>query len=399
MGRIGAKPVCIAGAVWLLCAVAAGGEAVGPLSAQKNAVVSIGGEIHVDYVYRRVPDSLSVADFSLRRANLRIRADVHPAASVFFKLDLSDKSEPYEEESRIFEEAMLVLHSVAGAGLDVFAGKGGAPYGQDVTLGMLQSYHHNAHREDSPEGRIFIVDPPGRDFSPDPDHPERKKRLPPMRPGQIDRAVMVGAAYQWDERWRVEAAVFQPNDADYAARLSSMRRGGHDLGFAARAWWRPVEDLTVQASVSTVHSSNMADASRRFDLPDDARTTKNALAVSAGFDWRRDPWIVFGEYQHGWNSDFTHGYDVDIVQLGAARTILPGKRLGAMAEWMRIAEGGKARREDEYFKAAMNFRWDFSAGAYMILEWGHEWYRGRRRGEGIAKERGMFLGMRVGLNF
>jgi hypothetical protein len=378
---------------------AAAEVASGLLSIRKNAVVTVGGEIHVDYAYRRAPDSGSRAAFALRRTNLRVRADVHPAVSVFFKLDLGDKSEPDGEKSSIFEEAMLVLHSVAGAGVEVFAGKGGVPYGQDVALGMLQSYHHHAHREDSPEGRIFIIDPTGDEVVPDPNDPASRKRLPPMRPGPIDRAVMAGAAYQWEDRWRVEAAVFQTNGVDYARRLEGKRDNGADHGFSARLWWRPLEDLTLQASAMVAHSSSMGDASRRLDLADGARATENSWSASVGFDWRRDPWMFFGEYQHGWNSNFSNGYAVDIAQLGAARAILPGKRLGLTAEWQRIDSGGRNRREDDFFKAAATFRCDISAGAYIILEWGREWHRGRRGAGGAIKENGTFLGMRVGLNY
>ncbi|MDR0362980.1 MAG: hypothetical protein LBJ46_09920 [Planctomycetota bacterium] len=371
------------------------------LSVRKNANVAVGGELHADYGYRRPAKTGTKASWSLQRANLRIRADVHPAASVFFKFDLSDGSEPYREEDRIFEEALLVMHSVAGSGFDVFAGRGRAPYGQDVTLGMLQSYHHRAHREDSSEGRIFIVDPRGDEVPDpaDPTNPAKRRRLPPMRPGQIDRAALAGAAYQWGDRWRVEAAVFQLGDDGRKARLERFGATDAGVGAAARVWWRPVEDLTLQASVTAAHSSGMGDGSLRLDLADGARARENAWAASVGFDWRSGPWRVFGEYQRGWNANFSTGYGVDIAQLGAQREIMPGKRLGGMVEWLRLEEKGLDKRGDAYWKAVMNFRWDFSTSVYMMFEYGWEAVR-RKKPEGYpAKDRGTFFGVRIGMSY
>lgn len=373
----------------------------GLVSLRKNAIVRIGGELRVDYAYRSMRShgrereiSLKSGDLSVKNANLRIAADVHPNLKAIFKLDLSANSDPSRDRDEIFEEAIIVMRAVGG--LEFFSGKGRAPYGQDITLGMIQSYHHAANRADSSEGSVFIVDPPDAANPDDPDHPP----LAPMRPGQFDRTFMAGAAYQWDERWRVELAAFQPNWYEYRRRLAEWDdyRGGAEIGAAARVWWRPMEDLTVQVSGIMARSNEMGRPGKRLDVPDDARGRSLAFAVSAGFDWRKGPWRVFGEYQHGWDWNFTEGYDTDAWQVGVAREL--GRwRFGGMVEGLYIRDPARQDTEDDYYKVALNIRRDFSAGLYVLAEYGHEWHRRQRRNARDERRRGDYFGIRFAFSF
>lgn len=380
------------------------GEAAGLVSLRKNAVVTIGGEIRVDYSFTSMRTSViqpkidsRIGDLSLRQANIRLVADVHPNISAIFKLNLSADSDRSRDRDEVLEEALVVMRSVGGTGLGFFAGKGRAPYGQDVTLGMLQSYAHAANRLDSAEGRVFIVDPP------DDVTPANPGQLPvaPMRPGQFDRTFMAGASYEWSPRWKVEAALFQPNDFEYSERLRNRRseREGSDIGAAARLWWRPIEDLTLEASAMVTHSGAMARVENRLDVGPDAAGRKFAYAVSAGFDWRRGPWRVFGEYQHGWDWNFTKDYRTDSWQIGLARDFATGWRAGGMAEGLRIGDKEGRHTVDNYYKLALNVRYMFSSGLFVVAEYGHEWFR-RDRNEVLAdKRRGDFFGLRLGFSF
>lgn len=384
------------------------GEAAGLTSLRKNAIISIGGEVRVDYSYRHTtttatssPPSTynadtSVGDLSLRNANLRLQADVHPNIRAFFKVDLSSQECRRDD---ILEEALLIMNAVGGSGLGLFAGKGRAPYGQDITLGMIQSYNHTANAIDTSEGRVFIVDPP--ESRSNPANPGRYSATGPMRPGQIDRAVQAGVSYDWDDRWRVELAVFKPSDYDYKDRLIDSKRcdSASDIGVAARIWWRPVEELVVQASGMMNRSNDMGRPELRTDLEPGARGRKQAYAVSLGFDYTRGPWRIFGEYQHGWDWNFTSGYDTDTWQIGAAREFGEGWRVGAMAEGLHIDDKKDVKVTDDYYKLALNVRYTFSSGFFVLAEYGHEWMRRERDGSLAEKRRGDFFGMRVGLSF
>ena len=378
----------------------------GVMSSGRGAVVTIGGEVRADYSYRQTKASAlsrlatsavgKYSDLTLRNANLRLTVDVNPNITAFFKLDLTGNQTSQDDEE-ILEEALLVMRAVGGTGLELFAGRGRAPYGQDVTLGMIQGYTHAANRIESAQGRLFIVDPPDDGFHPGGPGTSRHA-FAPMRPGQFDRVSVAGAAYEWDSRLRVELAAFQPRTTEYDHRLS--RRGsGSDLGVAARLWWRPLEDLTFEVSGILAHSSDMGRLFLRTDLNPGTATRTNAYAMSAGFDWRPSPWHVYGEYQHGWNWNFTKDYDTDSAQLGVAREIAGAWRLGAMGEWLRIRDPLGKNTVDQYYKLALNIRYDLGSGAFVLLEYGNEWFRREFGGELADKRRGAMLGMRFGVSF
>lgn len=380
----------------------------GVTSLRKNAVVSIGGEVRVDYAYQKSETSAQSTqarsseppidarggDLSLRNTNLRIHADVHPNIQARMKLDFSSR-DGHDDPDRVLEEALVVMQSVAGSGLSFFAGKGRAPYGQDITLGMIQSYNHVVNSADSSEGPILLNVPVRGTGS------AAAKDLPPMRPGQFDRVFLAGAAYERDSTWRVEAAAFQPNDAAYEDRLAGWSDSdtGSDIGAAARIWWRPIEELTLQASGIVARSADMGRTGQRTDLDPGARGTKTAYSLSLGFDWIRGPWRVFGEYQRAWDWNFTKGYDVDVWQLGAARELGSGWRIGGMVETMGIDSESSAKVEDRYWKAAANVKYTFNSGFFVLAEYGHEWFRREKAGSMWEKRRGDFFGVRCGFSF
>lgn len=405
--------VLIAGMVCLRVCLLHGGEAAYPydprpeevLSVRKNATVKIGGEMTVDAVYRSADAKGKAArsdtktfDFSIKNANLRLVADVHPNIRAMFKIDLQPHREHDNRDDDIVAEAMLVMHSVAGGGLGFFAGKGRAPYGQDVTLGIVQSYHHSANRNDTAEGRVHIIDPPA-DSVRGASGGSADIALPPMRPGQFERTFQAGVSYDWDTRWRVEVAAFQPERDEYKKRLD--RRGnGSDIGFAGRVWWRtPIDGLVLEASGMAAHSSAMGKKEYRLDLPAAATARTNGYAISLGFDWKMREWRFFGEFQQAWDWNFSKNYDAAIWQIGASRDMGEAWRLGGMVEGMRIRDPLGAGVKDDYYKFTLNVRYMFNSGAFLLFEYGHEWYR-RHEGGGLTdKRRGDFFGMRLGLAF
>jgi hypothetical protein len=385
--------LCLAGQ---LAAPLAAGE---PLSFYQtpSAWVTLGGEVMTDITYRPGASPDSDGELELHRSNLRLTAGIGEGVRVFFKLDFSEDRE-LAGDPQILAEALLVLDSLADSGVGFFAGMGQAPYGQDITLGLLQSYHHRAGRADSPEGRIFILDPPDPDWV-DPSHPGRAARLAPPRPGQIERAVLAGLSYGRGEDWRLEVGAFSPDAPEDAWRL----RGGErqvegEFGVAARLWWRPLADLTLQASLLGERSSRLGRGENRLDLswhPELASRT--SWAASLGFDWRSGPWRFFGEYQEGWDWGYTKGYRASIVQAGVAREFLEAWRLGGTLELMRLDDprprDGRVR--DDYARLALSLRYSFSEQLFVTGEYGRE----IRRRRGVGKKAGDFIGARIGFSF
>ncbi len=414
--------------IWGLClALVGGGLVAGDLPAtvtvpdaavslRRNASVSIGGEIATDYTYRYAkttrtapnapyrPTDRDTGGLAVRRANLRLQADVHPNVRALFKIDFSANDAIRDDQERLVEEALVVMSAVGGTGLGFFAGKGRAPYGQDVTLGLLQSYHHMANQDDSSEGPIFIRQPWNRPTTgggggggiP----ADAVTPLPAMRPGQFDRVFMVGGSYEWDETWRVEVAAFQPTEWEFKDRLrdGASHDNGASIGVAGRVWWRPFEDLVLEVSGMVARSSAMARVADRTDVSPLAEGRSTAYAVSVGFDWRRGPWQVFGEYQHGRDWNFTKGYDTDTWQLGAAYHASDALRLGLMAESLRIDQSIPDPVTERFFKLAFTVKYDFTDSLFILAEYGREWQRRTFRGES-ERGRGDFFGIRVGFMF
>lgn len=375
------------------------------LTVRRNATVTIGGEMRVDYTYRHATSDTTkkstrtdLGDFALRNTNLRLAIEAGPNVEAFLKLDLTGDS-PGSLDDEILAEALLVMKAVGGSNLELFAGRGRAPYGQDITLGIIQSYNHTANRWHTSEGDLYIIDPPRTRRRGGGGGWRNRDLLPPMRPGQFDRALLAGAAYEDQGRWRAELALFQPSAAEYAPRLRDRGNSGSDIGLAGRLWWRPVEDLTFEASGILARSGDMGRAWLRTDLPLGARARDTAEAVSVGFDWRPAEWRLFGEYQHAWDWNFTEGYTIDIAQLGATRDLGDGWRLGAMGEFMRIDAGGSGDYTDRYYKLILNLRYEFSQGVFVMLEGGGEWYDRREGGARTDRRQGLLAGMRVGFTF
>lgn len=376
------------------------GGAEGLTSLRRNAVVGVGGELRLDYSLRSWEGrgdggrrDARLSDLSVRHANLRVRVDAHPNLSAFFKIDLSANSERDRDRDGIAEEALLVMRAVGGSGLGFFAGKGRAPYGQDVTLGMLQSYHHSANHADSSEGRIFIVDPPESDGA------GGGQAVGPMRPGQFERAFLAGTSYEWSDRWKVEIAAFRPERGMYRDRLAAGdARDGSDIGMAGRVWWNPAEDLTIAASAVWARSSDMAETAKRTDAAAGARGEANAYAASLGIDWRRGPWRLFGEFQRGRDWNFTKGYDTAAWQAGLARDFAGGWRVSGMFETLRI-DNSPAETVDDYYKLTFVVRYAFSSGLFILGEYGREWLRRDRAGSLAEKRDGDFFGVRLGWSF
>ncbi len=155
----------------------------------------------------------------------------------------------------------------------------------------------------------------------------------------------------------------------------------------------------MEASFAAAHSTIMGKKEWRLDLRPGASARKNAYAISLGFDWNPGDWRVFGEYQRGWDWNFSRDYDTETWQLGLARDFAGAWRLGAMAEGLTIKDPRGKNTVDDFYKLALNIRYNFISGMFLLFEYGHEWQRRRFDGHLAEKRQGNFFGMRLGLRF
>ncbi len=355
-------------------APATSGDSEALTSMNRNARVLIGGEVAVDYAYltRTKQGSsgnrLQSSEWKTQSANLRFRIDATPDAYFYLKLDLDDAGSNTPGQGLI-EECKFIWQNIRSSDWGLVFGKGEVPYGQDRTLGIIQSYHHN-DLLDSGEGPTILT---GSKSNPDPlvvaDDPSLGRTA---HPGEVDNVYLLELNYTFRDFLKFEASVFQNNDGrDENGYLSTMHENRSDdfgmQSFAFRTWFTPLEGLTVESSFIRKHSATRGDT----DVFGQAAKTSQ-MAASFGFDYvSAGPWEFFGEYQHGWDWNYTEGYDVDIAQLAAVREITPSFKLGVMTEWMRIDDRGEI---DNYAKLVTSGKYMFDTGIYLILEYGYEWF-------------------------
>ena len=337
------------------------------VSARRTAALHIGGEINTDYIAtirdrgpHRDPDGVAAStQWALHSTNLRFTMDLGNGITGRIKLDLSE-NQPYLQQ-QILEEAQLIWKNICGGPFGVVFGKGEVPYGQDRTLGIIQSYHHNDGSY-SAEGRTVLNGPvPGMYFG-----DTAAGAGPVWHPGETDRVVMAGITFDWQDTLRFEAAVYQPTD--YPARRMLVDDSGFE-SLAARLWWQtPVEGLVAEISGIRKFHRNRGDSSR---FGPHAREDSYAFSVGADYFIPGTPLELFAEYEMGINWNFQTGYDTHTVSVGGLYQLTNRIELGLMAEWLRIdAPCGIS----DYNKFVAHTKYTFSNRMYLIGEYGLETY-------------------------
>lgn len=339
-------------------------------SANGQATIRIGGEINSDYIVnwrdrkgRQGVETLTDTSWAIHNSNLRFTIDLSPELQAQIKLDLSEK-QPYMQ-NQLLEEAKIIWKNIDGGPFSVIFGKGEAPYGQDRTLGIIQSYHHTEGSY-SPEGPTILNGPQeGAAFD------SQYALSPVYHPGEIDRVVMAGLNIDLGDSVRVEFAVFQPNDWSNP-EIGNGNPVNGDLGvesFSGRVWWKtPVEGLVAEVSGVRQHIRQRGDNGR---YGSDA--VEDEYAASVGLDWNLTciPLEVFAEYEHGWDWNYTSGYNTDTLSLGALYNLTDRLRVGALAEWLQIDDRGY---KNNYNKFVFHADYTFKSGLYLITEYGMEYY-------------------------
>ena len=327
------------------------------------ALLRIGGEINADYTAvirdrgsRRPRHGVSSSShWALHSTNLRFTMDFGNGVEGRIKLDFSE-TQPYLRE-QILEEALLIWKNICGGPFGVVFGKGEVPYGQDRTLGIIQSYHHNDGSY-SAEGQTILNGPePGMLFT------AAAGAGPVWHPGETDRSVYAGITVDWEDIVRLEMAVFQP--ADLPERGSREGNSGFE-SLAARLWWQtPVEGLVLE--LSGIRKFNRERGDRRFG----EYARQDSYAFSAGGDYfvPGTPLELFAEYEMGINWNFQSGYDTHTVSVGGLYQLSERIELGLMAEWLRIASHAGTW---DYNKFVAHGRYNFRSGMYIIGEYGLE---------------------------
>lgn len=325
----------------------------------RKAFLRIGGEMYVDYMSAWRRGNTDVHAWSMRHQTLRFQMLFTPEVEARIRLNLAAAGEEANAANGHFlEEAMVLWHSVYGGPLGLVFGKGEAPFGQDRAWGIMQSYRHR-DAPYSPRGPVILTGAwPGQE-----PYAQASNPAPNRHPGAVDAALLAGVNFTWQDQFRVEFAVFQPDRGDGMAV-----DGVNAMSYAGRVWWNtPVEGLLVSTSGMVQRDWSR---SHRGAFGTDATHTQYAAAAGLEWDVPGVPVEVFAEYQRGWNWNYTRNSNTHVVSTGALYTINDMFRLGAMQEWMRVGDRGT---NYDYKKTVLHTRADFGNGISLTLEYGFEW--------------------------
>ncbi len=367
----------------------AAGDAQSLTALQKKGAIRIGGDVNVDLIVKRRDDgtperegdTVNSTAFHTNSANLRFKIDASPDMYLYIKLDLDDSWDATANQDDLLEECKFVWNHIRESNWGLVFGKGEVPYGQDKTLGAIQSYHHNADQVDG-EGPIILTGATEENGEADAANPYLNRgylnRRRAWHPGEVDNVFLLEANYSYKDLARFEIAVFQNNDTTGGGRLT---RGMHEdrpddhLGFesfAARLWIAPMEALRFEFSFIKMHTDSFGDKGQFGRFAEDDR-----YAVNAGFYYKfaNAPLEAFGEYQHGWDWAYQEDYDTDTAQLGLVWNVTQPVDVWVVGEWLGIDDDAWNVDED-YWKVVVGARYRFENGIYLVLEYGHEWWDG-----------------------
>ncbi len=399
-----------------------GGEVESLQSLKKKGAVQIGGDVCVDLIFKHRDDITSDHDrvdsteFHTNSANLRFKISGGQNQYLLIKLDLDDswdddRFDGVADQDDLLEECKFVWEHIRGTNWGMVFGKGEVPYGQDKTLGIIQSYHHNDQAYSS-EGPVLLI--AGTEESADvedsnPGNPHQTV-LFPYHPGEVDNVFMVGVNYTWKNMLKFEFAVFQNNDTDPFTSTGNgqgrITRGMHEdrpddnmlfQSMAGRIWFLPTEGLTIELSAIRKHFDTLGDR-QQFG----SKSRSESYAVSVGFDYkaRTVPIELFGEYQHGWDWAYFDDYYVQIAQIGFLWNITDAIKGGMMYEWMGHDyefPGIMIKGEDRQ-KFVVSAQYYCTNDLYFILEYGYEYFNGDLPNADDDRD-GHLVGFRTGWAF
>ena len=333
-------------------------------SARGSAEVRLGGELFLDYIGSIYEgDGVSgtgyEGNWALHNSNLRFDFIVNSDLRTSIKLDLSDS--PYRGQSQVMEEALVIWDAVCGGPIGLFFGVGEVPYGQDRTLGIIQSYNHTEGNGSS-EGPTILSSPYLS---------EHNRDNVVYHPGEIDRVIMAGLSYTWEDAIRVEFAFFQPGEFGDTFGIYDRVADTQDWGvgnFATRIWWNtPVAGLVAEVSGVRKYESQRGDK-RLFG----SDAVKDEYAVSLGIDWNVNSRLeLFAEYEHGFNWGFTRNRHTDTLSVGMLYSLTERLTVGGMLEWLHISRHSEIT---DLNKLVLHTQYKFANGVYLIAEYGAELY-------------------------
>jgi hypothetical protein len=393
--------------------ITSGGDIESLTSMKKNAAVRIGGDIHVDLIYvERDDDPLGIngGDDKIETtifnggtaagdgSFLNFQVNATPDTYLFISLEITDLEDGAANTDDLLEELYFAWERINGTSWDVKFGKKAVDYGMNMYTGITPSFH---------DGTAFWLDNSfdaaggtGSRATGNPHLPVGTNMFPtgPTQKYQIE------AIYRMKDMLNIYFTLFQ------------NQRGHDDDGpddsmffesWALKAEYMMGECLMIQGSLLKQQFDSMDDSSNR-GLAD---RENDQWALSLGIHYRvpNMPLELWAEYQHGFDWVYDDDSSADVLGVGATYGVTDCFDVTAMVEYANIDDGqghvGGSRflgrdnfSDEDYWQIAINGKYTFHNGMYLMGEYAHQWYDADGGGNDSSGDADM-LGFRAGIVF
>jgi hypothetical protein len=414
------------------------GGAESIISIQKNAKVTIGGQVNTKYTFTSAKGVQTTvagdvgtekhkrADFSVSDAYLNVQIDVNDYFDAYLSMDLHNGSDG--DSYGIPEAYYIRWKNLCNTGFGIKIGRDALVFGADG-VGELGSYAAGSGDGYMELSEEYAIPHNGWDVS-------GVTQITPYWEGldgkiswelsfmqhiYNDTAYMDGGVAGTYHRSDYKQFTYQGTTYTYPVKTHSRNYG---LGtISTRLAFTPIEDLTLTASLANYHSNGFPDdenGSMRQELlgPDPfadyasgnlyeyGSYRKNNTVFGLAFNYRPSSFnklAVWGQWVHGNNVYFAKGAKSDAINFGVSYDFLENLTLFAQGDYLHLKDkrgsfAGFPFRATAW-SSYVGLQYSLPYGVSFEAGWKHEWLRFNIEGDSKIKARADSIYGLVGFEF
>lgn len=390
------------------------------LSANRNAAVTIGGELRSTYAYADASGAdhsfapgagagkfdAKSGDLAISTARVSVDARAGERWRAFVDINLNGHSgfRRARDEIDVVNQAYIELMKAGHSGFGAIFGKVKLPFGLwNRPKLFAQSF----------------TDAPGLSGSYLNPDPRNNGQLLPYASRFIDPAVAAMLYYEMRDIVRFDASVFQEQEAEQFERRDNAIRTAElpPLSWQVGGSVQPLEGWELTAHFRNRHSrARGVDAWTNTPSRWDFRNNLASAGDDPGWDAAAGQWSAAGaggsfgatrneqaliigvaaeipstklsvsvEYAHGWNQGFNERINSDSVNVALAYALTPRLTLHAQGEWLHVKDGSwmarapagwtRDTRSHHLYRAMIGAQYELARNMILEAGWQYEYWR------------------------
>ncbi len=402
------------------------------VSLNKNACVTIGGNLNTRYFYRNAkidsivqnPDAvgdpagtylgytrrarINQSDLVIADAKVYVQIDVNDYFDAFIQMDLQSSDNAKSDNA---EKYFVRWKNICNSGFGIKVGRDALVFGEDQGMGILGSYTKN--------GDGAFKDGQWGTYGGRMNGVLRRTSfdgglLPAHNYWDQGRVIQVTPYWEGlDGRLKAEVSFFQEED-NWSTRFNNGSANqiyvdGHkyknkNYGFgsmSARIGFMPIEGLKLSASAVNFYDKNPGRFAG-YDVSAAGRKKNNtavdvALSYRPMFFNRLNLWV---QYMHGWNVAHYADLDSDTISYGASFDLNESWSLFAQGDYLRTKDSyGGISSKDTAWAVYGGIKYLLPYGVNLEAGWKHEEITWKDRGFQQAKGKGDTAYLHLGFDF